>query len=87
MKVFAMLLLFTVPASAIAAQPADGKKSNKQERKICKSEEQAGSRVSKSRTCRTAAEWNELTGVADLPMDHSYKAQRGNGEGLGKGPN
>ena len=89
MKVLGIIALLAVPASAIAADPATDKQTQKQERKVCKSEVQSQSRISKRRTCRTIAEWKaeEEMGIANTPIDHSYKAQIGNGQGLGGGPN
>lgn len=89
MKLLGLVALLAVPASAIATDPAADKQAQKQERKVCKSDVQSQSRISKRRTCRTIAEWKaeEEMGIANTPIDHSYKAQLGNGEGLSRGPN
>ncbi len=84
MKAFSWLLLLAVPASALAAQTVDDNKRPKQERKICKSQSDTHSRITRARICRTATEWSVERGQVhiDVPFDHSYKAQFGNGEGL-----
>ena len=84
-KSFPLLLLLAVPASALAAaQLADDNKSKKQERKICKNQSDTHSRIIRARICRTAAEWSvqREQAITNLPFDHSYKAQIGNGDGL-----
>lgn len=93
MKIFPLLLLVAVPASSLAAaQPVDNR-SVKQERKVCRAQADTWSRIVRSRICRTPGEWSSQReqaktheqAISNLPFDHSYKAQLGNGEGL-KGP-
>lgn len=91
MKSFPLLLLLAVPASTLAAAQApdvNNNKNKKQERIVCKNESQTYSRIGKTRVCRTVAEWGVQSeqAVAELPSNHSYKAQIGNGDVL-KGPN
>ena len=86
MKAFSWLLLLAMP-TALAAQTADENTRPKQERKVCKNQTDTHSRIARARICRTAAEWSAQRGQGyiEVPFDHSYKAQLGNGEGL-KGP-
>ncbi|HVU31567.1 MAG TPA: hypothetical protein VHE36_14315 [Sphingomicrobium sp.] len=63
-----VLLVASVPAGAQTqqqsqsaqqpqSQPANGQAALDPNRKICKTEELIGSRLSASRTCKTAAQW------------------------------
>jgi invasion protein IalB len=73
MKYFSVILAGVVlafSASATAQQPNSQKEEvGKQDRVICRNQEVIGSRLSKTRVCRTAAEWAELKRTERLAID------------------
>lgn len=86
-KSLSLLLLLAVPASALAAAQAPDDRSVKQERKICKPQYDTWSRIVRARICRSPGEWSsqreqaktDEQAIVNLPFDHAYKAQLGNG--------
>jgi hypothetical protein len=93
-KTFSLLLLLAVPASALAAAQPPDDKSVKQERTVCKPQYDTWSRIVRARICRKAGEWSaqreqartDEQAIVNLPFDHAYKAQLGNGAAELKGP-
>lgn len=70
LKSFSMLVLLAASVPALAAAPASSdSKAKDPKRKVCKSIEETGSRLSSKRICMTAEQWE-----AQLNPKRSEKA-------------
>jgi hypothetical protein len=79
MRALAILLMLSISVPAVAV--VDEKKNDKKERVVCKREVKTASRMA-GRVCRTQTQWDEQEAEKHDELgvvDHSYKAQKGNG--------
>jgi hypothetical protein len=68
-----------VSTTAVMAQPS-GESGSDENKQICRSTADTGSRLGRSRECHTAREWAELRRQTQQTIDHVQNARAGSGQ-------
>ncbi|RYG95025.1 MAG: hypothetical protein EON57_17355, partial [Alphaproteobacteria bacterium] len=71
----ALVAAFTLSTAAFAQESSEKQDKDDPNRMICKAEEQIGTRLSKKKTCMTAAQWKEARRLSRMEIDRNQSAR------------
>ena len=79
-KLLGACAIALVAATAVLAQPSTGESKSDPNKQICRTQMDIGSRLARTRSCHTAAEWAELRRQSRQVIDRiqTMKAANGN---------